>query len=173
MHFNALDVVVVVLILYSVIQGVVRGMTRQLISLGTLIMGVLVGAWNYPHLAPYLVPYVRNWEIAAFLAFLLIFIAVKLIGVAIGFGLSKILTVADLRWFDRVLGFAFGFAKGFLLSAVLFLGLLAFPFELGWVKNAATAPYLLKGAQWISYITPPEIKTRFHEELEKLRQTWR
>jgi membrane protein required for colicin V production len=171
--FNMLDVVVWVIVLYSVIQGFAKGVTRQIVSLGALVVGLLLAGWYYPKVAALLVPYVRTWEVAAFIAFILIFIVVKLVGAGVGLLLGKILSAAELRWFDRVLGGFFGLAKGFLLSAVIFVALLAFPFNLKWVRNAAMAPYLLQGAQFIAAITPPEVKVRFDEGLSKLRTIWR
>lgn len=171
--FNVLDIVVCGIILYSVIQGVFLGMTRQIVSLGALVVGLLIAGWYYPRLAPVLVPYFRTWEIAAFLAFILLFVAVKLLGVLIGFLLGKVVSAAELKWFDRVLGGFIGFAKGFLLSSVVFLGLLAFPFDLKWVRNAATAPYLLRGAKFVAAITPPSVKVRFDEGLNKLKVLWK
>lgn len=170
---NALDVIVWVILIYSVVQGILYGMTHQFVSIGALVLGLLIAAWYYPRLAPMLMPYFRTYELAAFLAFIIIFILVKLIGAGVGFLLGKLLAAAELRWFDRVLGGFFGFAKGFLLSAVLFLGLLAFPFELKWVKNAKMAPYLMEGARFISTLTPPEVKTRFDDGLNKLRTIWK
>lgn len=172
MAFNGLDVIVGVIILYSIVSGVVNGMTRQVVSIGALVVGVLLAAWYYPRLAPLLVPYCRKWEVAAFLAFILIFIAVKLVGAVVSYLLGKVLSAAELRWFDRVLGGFFGLAKGFLLSSVLFVGLLAFPFDLTWVKTAVTAPYLLRGARFIAAITPPGIKVRFDEGLGRVKTIW-
>ncbi len=173
MSLNGLDVLVLAIILYSVVQGFIKGMTRQIISIGALVVGLLLAAWYYARGAALLVPYFRQWEIAAFVSFILIFIGVKLVGVGVGYLVGKVLSAAELRWFDRVLGAFFGFAKGFLLSAVLFLGLLVFPFDLRWVKSATTAPYLLRGARFIAAITPPEIKVRFDEGMTKLRTLWK
>ncbi|MDD5542095.1 MAG: CvpA family protein [Acidobacteriia bacterium] len=170
--FNTLDVVVVVLILYSIVQGIFRGVTRQIISLGALVVGLFLAGWYYQKAATLLLPYVRHWELAAFLGFIAIFIAVKLVGAAVGFVVGKLVSAADLKWFDRVIGGAFGFVKGFLLSSVLFLGLLAFPFQLKWVNNAATAPYLIDGAKFIAAVTPPEVKARFEEGIDRLRKIW-
>lgn len=172
MAFNGLDAVVAVILLYSIVSGIVNGMTRQIVSIGALVVGVLLAAWYYPRLAPLLAPYIRKWEIAAFLAFILIFIAVKLLGAVVGYLLGKVLSAAELRWFDRVLGGFFGLAKGFLLCSVLFMGLLAFPFDLKWVNTAATAPYLLRGARFIAAITPPGIKVRFDEGLDRVKNIW-
>ncbi len=172
MTFNGLDVLVAVIILYSIVQGIVRGVTRQIISIGTLVVGLLLAAWYYPRLAPVFVTYFRKWELAAFLAFILIFVAVKLVGAAIGYLLGKALSAAELKWFDRILGGFFGLATGFLLSSVLFVALLAFPFELKWVKTAATGPFLVRGARFIAAITPPEIKVRFEDGMNRVRTIW-
>lgn len=171
--FNLLDVIVWAILIYSVVQGILYGMTRQFVSIGALVLGLLMAAWYYPRLAPMLIPYFRTYEIAAFLAFLIIFVLVKLAGAGVGYLLGKLMAAAELKWFDRVLGGVFGFAKGFLLCAVLFLGLLAFPFELKWVKGATMAPYLMHGARLISTMTPPEVKARFDEGLNKLKTIWK
>lgn len=173
MPFNVLDIIVCVVLLYSVIQGLIRGMTRQIVSIGALVVGLLLAGWYYPRAAAVILPYARTWEIAAFLGFLAIFVAVKLVGALVGVLLGKLFSAADLKWFDRVLGAAFGLVKGFLLSAVLFVGLLAFPFDLKWVKEASVAPYLLRGAKFVSHITPPAVKVRFEEGLTKLRTIWK
>lgn len=170
--FNAFDVVVAILIVYSVVQGILRGVTRQVISLGALVVGLLLAGWYYQRAATLLLPYVRHWELAAFLGFIVIFIAVKLVGAAVGYLVGKVISAADLKWFDRVIGGAFGFLKGFLLSSVLFLGLLAFPFQLAWVNNSTTAPYLIDGAKLIAAVTPPEVKVRFEEGMDRLRKIW-
>jgi membrane protein required for colicin V production len=83
------------------------------------------------------------------------------------------LEAVHLKWFDRLLGAAFGLIRGWLIGAVLFLMLTAFPVQLESVKNARLAPYLLSGARALALVTPSPLKAKFLEGYRKVEKYWR
>ena len=68
---------------------------------------------------------------------------------------------AKLQWADRLLGAAFGFIRGWLISAVILLALTAFEIQTERLKNSELAPYFLPGSRVIAVLTPYEMKAKF------------
>jgi membrane protein required for colicin V production len=114
------DYLILVLIGLSCVWGVVRGLLRELISLLTWVLGVLLAwhcsDWLEPHLGGALADTaVRPWAARA-----LIFAAVLLIGTALGGVVNHYVRLSVFSGIDRLLGFVFGFLRG-----VVAIGLLA------------------------------------------------
>lgn len=172
MKWNGLDVVIIILIIYSLIQGLARGFIRVIISMVALVAGLILAAHYYPQVAPWFSTWVKSPEIASFVAFVAIFGVVKFCGLLVAFLLGRLIAAVHLEWFDRLFGGFLGAFKGFLIGAVIYFALLAFPFEFQWVKNAALAPYLTRGAQWLSHLTPPDVKAKFQGGLDRMREKW-
>ncbi len=86
--------------------------------------------------------------------------------------MAKFLRVVDLQWFDRLLGAAFGFARGWLVGSVIFLGLTAFPVRIETVQHATLGPYLLLSARVLAVMTPASLKEQFLEGYDQVRSLW-
>jgi len=113
------DYFLIALAAISCIVGIVRGLVREVISLSTWVAAVFL-SWEYadriePHLGGVLAEdTVRTWAARA-----LIFIAVLLIGTAIGAIVTRLMRSSIFSGLDRLGGGIFG-----LLRSLVIIGLL-------------------------------------------------
>ena len=173
---NWLDIAIVLIVLASVISGVIRGLARELVALTALLGGTLTALWWYPELARYVEPYTSIPAVAGFISFSLIVILFLLTGWVVGRLLLMLVKAAGLRWFDRLLGAAFGLLRGVLTSAVVVLALVAFlpgPSPAESVARSRLAPPVLYGSRTLIMLAPRPIKQAFMNGLERVRQLWR
>ena len=80
---------------------------------------------------------------------------------------------AKLEWADRLLGAAFGLIRGWVIGAVLLLGLTAFEVQTERLKNSELAPYFLPGSRVIAVVTPYELKAKFLVGYRVMERWWR
>jgi membrane protein required for colicin V production len=68
-----------------------------------------------------------------------------------------------LRWFDRILGAAFGLLRGCLTAAVVVLAFTTFNPQSTWLDDSELAPYFLVVANGASWLAPADVRARFRE----------
>jgi membrane protein required for colicin V production len=142
---NWTDYVIIALLAFSSIAGLMRGLLREIISLLAWLAAVIL-AWEYssllePHLGGALSgEAVRPWAARA-----IIFIAVLLIGSAVGAIVTRVTRLSIFSGTDRLLGFVFGLLRG-----VVVLGLVSILChvvrldEEPWYRASTLAPYAEK-----------------------------
>jgi membrane protein required for colicin V production len=172
-EFTFLDWMILVLLAVSIVSSILKGFARETISLASVIVGLLLASWFFPLFGRFFGNFVKTQDIASLLGFATIFFACVFLGVLISLIVNKLLEAVHLKWFDRLLGAAFGLIRGWLIGAVLFLMLTAFPVQLESVKNARLAPYLLSGARALALVTPSPLKAKFLEGYRKVEKYWR
>ena len=123
---NWLDIVLLILMAASVAGSIQKGLSREIIGLASVILALALGTWFYGVAGGYLMPFVSSREIANFLGFVLVFVAVMLAGSTISALAGRLLKVTGLSWFDHLLGAAFGVARGLLLATALVMAIMAF-----------------------------------------------
>jgi membrane protein required for colicin V production len=162
------DWIVVLLLASAVIGGLVQGFFRSVCSLGGLVLGLVLAAWNYGRVAALLIPVVRIPAVADTIAFLLIALLVMaLIGV-IGNLIARALRLLGLGWLDALAGGVFGFFQGVLLVVIGILVVVAFFPQVQWIANAKL-PRMFFGACHVSAnVTPSELGQRIRNGL----RTW-
>ena len=142
---NWTDYVIIALLVLSSIAGLMRGLLREIISLVTWLAAVVL-AWEYasvlePHLGGALSgDAVRPWAARA-----IIFIAVLLIGGAVGAIVSRFTRLSIFSGADRLLGFVFGMLRGVVALGVLAILCHAMRLdEEPWYRASTLAPYAQK-----------------------------
>ena len=109
---NWTDYVIIVLMAFSCAAGLYRGLLREVVSLVTWLLAVLL-AW---HMAPLLEPHLggalANEAVRPWAARVIIFVVVMLAGAAVGALVTHFVRLALLGSVDRMLGFLFGFLRG-------------------------------------------------------------
>ncbi len=111
-HLNTADYLIIATVLISGTVGLIRGLLREVIALITWIVAAFV-AWHFagslePHLGGLLAqPNVRPW-----VARLILFVAVLLLGHAIGVVVGHFVRLSLLTGVDRFLGLVFGLLRG-------------------------------------------------------------
>jgi membrane protein required for colicin V production len=171
-QLTVLDWIFLVILISSVISSIIKGFAREAISLGSIVLGLILAAWFYPITGSFFINYVKTQDIASLLGFMAIFLGCAIAGALVSWLVYRLIKLAQLEWFDRLLGGAFGVIRGWLVGSVLFLAFTAFPLKLESVQNARFAPYLLAGARILAIITPRELSAKFLEGYRKIENIW-
>ena len=173
MNFTLLDVLVLAIVIYSVVMSAVKGFVREVLGLATILLAILLSAWTYRGVSVLFKDVVKTENLALFFGFSIVFVGTLLAGFLGIWLITKFTKFAKLQWFDRLLGAAFGFVRGWALGSVIFLGLTSFDIQTDRVRSSFLAPYLLPGARVIAVITPYDMKARFLVGYRAIERWWR
>lgn len=171
---NAFDIIVIVILAYSLIRGLFRGMVKEAASIIGTLGGFFAAYSNYDTLARYLSGVISNPSYRNILAFLIIFCLVLILVNLLAIIIQYLLKIAFLGWLDRFGGVAFGMIKGLLIAAVLFVVLTAFlPKGTPFIKNSVCAPYLSMVSEKLAALISNEVQREFAAKLEELKKAWK
>jgi len=168
-----LDWLLVAILVYSIIVSWYKGFVREIFGLISLILAVLLASWFYRIVGIRFKDVVRTENIALFLGFSLIFLVTLAVGFVVVWLVTRFMKFAKLQWADRLLGAAFGFIRGWVISAAILLALTAFEIQTERLKNSELAPYFLPGSRVIAVMTPYEMKAKFLVGYRALERWWR
>jgi len=160
MNFNWLDFVLLAVVLVTVVIGLVKGFIREVIGVAAVILGLVLAGQYYENLSALLRPLISPEMLDHFVSFLLIFFAVVVLGWVTASLLSR-WTKGPFKFFNHLLGGAFGFLKGLLICGVVVMALLVFSVEKEAVSKSRLAPYALYVTNGIVQFVPQELKVRF------------
>ena len=175
MNVNWLDLLIGGVLVISLAGAVRNGVTREVIRIAALLLGVIAAMWWYDRAALALMPYVHEPRMAAACGFLLILGGCLTAGVLVAWVLIKIWGWTGLRWFDRLLGAGFGMIRGLLISAALLMAIVAFspfPGTSATVAESKLAPWVLHGARAAAAIAPADFRDAFSEGFERVQGVW-
>jgi membrane protein required for colicin V production len=159
--WNALDWLLVALLVYSTVAAFLRGFFREIFSLVGLVAGILLASWNYPMAAERLRGWlVIPWATAEIAGFLLIAIVVMVLCGLAGRLLATTARTIGLGFVDRLLGAGFGFSRGFLLGVAVMMAAAAFVPQSAWLKNSQLSLYFLDGAHAVCFVVPTQLQER-------------
>lgn len=167
---SGLDWVIVVTVLLSVLLAAAEGFFFEIFSLAGAVLGYLFAVWEYARWAPWFLPYVKSETIAQLVSFLTIFFVVLLLAGIAGRIARWAGKAAGLRWFDRLLGAAFGLVRGAVIVTVLVLGLATFAPGSNTLAASQLAGYFLVLAHGASWVAPSDVRARFREGVQTLRR---
>lgn len=127
MSFGLLELGIALLIALGALRGFRRGLVREGLALGGLLLGLVLAAQWQVRVAALLKPFIGGGRLADGLAYLLVLLSV--------IGAATLLTVLVLRlvrlllvgWLDRLGGAAFGAAQGAILAALLLFLAVKYP----------------------------------------------
>ena len=170
---NAFDIIVVVILAYSLLRGLFRGLLKEAASVIGVLGGFFAAYTFYAPASGYLTGLVSNPAYRNILAFLAIFCIVVIVVNVVAIILKYLLRIVFLGWLDRLGGLVFGTVKGILIAAVLFLVLTAFlPKGTPLIRDSATAPYVAVVAEHLSAVISSDIKHEFTSKLDALKKGW-
>src|SRR6185436_9518590 len=147
-----LDWLLVAILVYSIIVSWYKGFVREVFGLISLIVAVLLASWFYRIVGIRFKDVVRTENIALFLGFSLIFLVTLAVGFVVVWLVTRFMKFAKLQWADRLLGAAFGFIRGWVISAAILLALTAFDVQTERLKNSELAPYFLPGSRVLAVL---------------------
>jgi membrane protein required for colicin V production len=171
-QWQFLDFLFAIIILVSTICALRKGLVREIVSLAALIGGFILAVLFYRIPAAKLADFTRTDSIADLLGFLIIFVGCILLGIIASFLINRFIKAASLKWIDRLLGGIFGFLRGWAISSILVLALIAFPIRENLLARSFLTPFLLAGARTVVLLVPQSLKDKFNEQYKKVLQTW-
>jgi len=164
------DWVVVIIMLSGVIAGFAQGFFRSVCSLGGLVIGLAMAAWNYERLAQIFLPLFRVPAVANTIAFLCIALVIMGLIALIGNLLAKAFKTIGLGWLDGIAGGIFGFFQGVVLVVVFILVIVAFFPQEQWLAES-TLPRMFFGALHVgTHVTPSELSSRVRSGLHAVEE---
>ncbi len=172
---NWLDVVLLIILAWSVIASFRKGLTREVVGLAATVLALLLSVWFYGTAGSFFEPYVKSPEMAKVAGFAAVFAAVMILGWIAGFLAGRFLKVTGLSIVDHLLGAAFGALRGVLIGVALIVMLMSFakggepPKS---VVNSRIAPYVASAARVVAMAAPNEVRDGFRKTYEQVKAAW-
>ena len=163
---NLLDLLIAVLIVWFAVSGIVRGLVRQLFSLGGLVAGHLAGIRYYAFAQGKLGLSFQYAEVVGYaVVFLSAYLAVRLIGGLIEDRVRK----SKLSGSDRLAGMAAGLVKGALLSIlIVFLLVILLPRDARLLRESKAAPTAIAAGNRLAAAFPERFAESFREKVRSI-----
>jgi membrane protein required for colicin V production len=144
MPITLLDGILVGFTLVSAMLAMVRGFSREILSIASWIAAAAAAFFFYPAVLPYVQPHIDNDKLAMGAAAGIVFVVALIVVTVITMKIADFIIDSRVGALDRTLGFLYGAARGILVVAV---GLLFFNWLVGthppsWIANAKSRPLL-------------------------------
>jgi membrane protein required for colicin V production len=144
MPITLLDGILVGFTLVSAMLAMVRGFSREVLSIASWVAAAAAAYFFYPAILPYVQPHIDNEKIAMGVSAAIVFFIALIVVTVITMKLADFIIDSRVGALDRTLGFLYGAARGVLVVAV---ALMFFNWLVGdnppiWVKEAKSRPLL-------------------------------
>jgi len=149
------DYLVIFVLAASVIISMMRGLIKEVLSLAGWVVAFVVANAYAAALAQMLPAVVPGEALRLILAFIALFIGVKILMGLLAMVLGALLDAGGLSLLDRAAGAVFGLARGLVivLAAVILCGMTSVPQQDFW-KHAVLSPYAEAGAHMVKQHLP-------------------
>jgi membrane protein required for colicin V production len=151
------DYLVLLVLICSVVISTLRGLIKEILSLVSWIVSFVVANVYGEELAKLLLDMVPGNSTRLIVAFIALFIGVRLLMMLITMAVDAVVKASGLTIADRGLGGLFGFARGLVLvlAAVLLCGMTVIPQQPFW-KDAVLSPLAETAARTVKPYLPGE-----------------
>jgi membrane protein required for colicin V production len=155
---NWADYVIVGIIVLSILISLVRGFVREALSLVTWVAAFWVTFTFYGTLNNLLVNIVHTASIRMIVSFAALFLVTLLLGALVNYLIAQLIDKTGLSGTDRLLGVAFGFARGALLITILLMlaNLTPLP-QTPWWKTSLLIPHFQPIEVWLHNLLPASV----------------
>lgn len=149
--FNGVDWTILVVLALSMALSLWRGFTREAISLAGWVAAFLLANLYAVEVAGYLAQWIDNVTGRYVVAYATVFVATLVLAGLLSRLVRQVIKVSGLSLLDRVLGTAFGFARGVILVVVAayLLRQLAPPQNLQVLHQSQLMPHIDMLVQWV------------------------
>lgn len=154
-HLNWIDYSIIAFIAVSVLISLIRGFTREVMSLITWIAAFLL-AFNFASvIANLFVDKVHSNAIRFAIGFGSIFVITLILGAIVNYLVANLVDKTGLSGTDRVLGIGLGAARGVLIVAMMIVvaSFTSIPKEQAW-GNSVLLPHFEGCANWLKQFVP-------------------
>jgi membrane protein required for colicin V production len=168
MPITIFDGIVIGVVLFSAVLAMVRGFSREVLSIASWAGSVAAAYYLYPVLVPYVKNYTSDDRIALAGSAGIIFIVALIVISFITSRIADFIIDSRIGALDRTLGFLFGAARGLLLLvvAVAFWNwLIDVRQRPDWVNNAKSKPFLDQLVLKLEAVLPTDIEPQIRERI--------
>jgi len=170
---NLLDWIFILIICFSAIYGLFKGLVKEMISVLAVIVGLIGASRLYEELLPLLGNLGLGEQavkiVSFFILFILIFIAIVLIGKLI----HKFVHAIFLGWLNRLAGVGFGTLRGIIVSAIIIMILtITLSDKAPILTQSKLTPHIMSVSKVLLSLVPEDLQKRFMEQEKKLREFW-
>ncbi|MET3589452.1 membrane protein required for colicin V production [Bartonella silvatica] len=162
MIITTLDGIVIAVILLSSFLAMIRGFSREVLSLISWAIAAVATLFLFKPVLPFFEHYLSNKMIALITTLVTIFVIILIITSIITMKISDFIIDSRIGIIDRMVGFIFGALRGLLIVVIgiLLLNALIKPeHQAYWLKNAVTRPFLDSLGQKVWEILPKNLDT--------------
>jgi membrane protein required for colicin V production len=155
MPITLLDGILLGITLVSAVLAMVRGFSREVLSVVSWAAAAVAAYLFYKPVIPFLSPYISNDTIVQIAAAGLVFVITLIVVSIITMKIADFIIDSRIGALDRTLGFLFGAARGVLLVvvAMLFFNWLVPANQPGWIAQAKSKPMIDQlGAKLIAFL---------------------
>ncbi|HEV7415152.1 CvpA family protein [Tianweitania sediminis] len=144
MPITLLDGILIGFTLVSALLAMVRGFSREILSIASWVAAAAAAYFFYPVAVPYVTPYIDNDQIALAASAAIIFVIALIVVTVITMKVADFIIDSRVGALDRTLGFLYGAARGILVVAValLFFSWLVGSNPPAWITFAKSRPFL-------------------------------
>ncbi|MCZ2203799.1 CvpA family protein [Bartonella sp. A05] len=160
MSITILDGIVIAIVLFSSFLAMIRGFSREVLSLISWGIAAVATLFLFKHVLPFIEQYISNKMIALIATLIIIFIIFLIITSIIAMKIADLIIDSRIGMVDRTIGFIFGALRGVLIMAIsiLLVNALVEPEKQSdWLKNAKTKPMLDSLGQKVWEILPKDL----------------
>lgn len=168
MPITIFDGIVIGVVLFSAVLAMVRGFSREVLSIASWAGSVAAAYYLYPVLVPYLMSYTSDQRIAMAGSAGIIFLIALIVISFITSRIADFIIDSRIGALDRTLGFLFGAARGLLLLvvAVAFWNwLIDVRQRPDWVNNSKSKPFLDALVVKLEAVLPQDIEPQIRERI--------
>jgi membrane protein required for colicin V production len=156
---NWLDIAIVLIVAFFATTAFSAGLIRELVTLVSVVVGVVVAGLFYDDLARDVLVFIDNKDTASIVAFLVLLGAIYLAGQLIAIMLKQVAAVLLLGWADRLGGALFGLLKGLVVVEVLLIAFVTFDVGLDdAIEDSGLASVFLDAASVLLIILPDDFE---------------
>jgi membrane protein required for colicin V production len=139
---NALDLLLIGILLVSLIWGLFRGLVREVLALGSWVLAGWL-TWRYgAKLGDYLMEWLSTERLSYFAGLGIVFISSLAAFTLISRVAYKQFRISGLTAMNRILGAIFGIVRGVVVSTLLLFGAQYSPAtEANWYRDSELVPY--------------------------------
>ncbi len=157
---NWLDIVIILVIAFFALSAFKTGLIREVVTLVSVVVGVIVAGLFYDNLARDVLVFIDNEKTALIVGFLVLLGAIYLAGQLIAVMLKQVAAVLLLGWADHIGGALFGLLKGLIVVEVLLILLVTYPH---WglddaIDGSALASVFLDARSVVLFVLPDEFE---------------
>ena len=167
MPITLLDGIVVGFTLVSAMLAMVRGFSREVLSVASWVVAAAAAYFFHPIILPYVTPYIDHPTVALAAAAAVVFFIALIVVTVITMKIADFIIDSRVGALDRTLGFVYGVARGLVVLAValLFFNWLVGTNPPAWVAEAKSRPLLESIGNGIQEMLPEDSENSFFNRL--------